>query len=125
MIATEDKVYVLYLNKSFEVLKAEDIEAVEARSDNVGEMSSFAVDSARNEIWMADDKGGLFVFDGSTLNKIELEKDIKTQYGHPAISMAFSNGVLAVGDTKGYVTMVDCAAREIKSYFAHHSNKIF
>jgi WD40 repeat protein len=33
-------------------------------------------------------------------------------------------GMLAVGDTKGYLTLIDCQSREVSSYYTHHSNKI-
>ena len=52
--------------------------------------------------------------------------ELKTVYGHPAVSMASSTdgSLVAVGDTKGYVTVFDVASRAQKNYFALHQNKV-
>ena len=127
MQATDAHLFVLHTNHSFHVLDAEDIEKVVVSKDDlgIGNISTFALDKTRNEIWFADDKGFLHVFDSATLEKISIEGELKTHYGHPAQSMAVSSaGLLAVGDTKGYVTVLSCADRTIKSYYAHHSKKV-
>jgi len=46
-------------------------------------------------------------------------------YGHPVISMASSSdGLIAVGDAKGYVTVFECETRAQKSYYSNHKNKV-
>ena len=61
------------------------------------------------------------ILNADTLQPEEGE-ELKTVYGHPAMSMAASSdgSLVAVGDTKGYVTVFDTASRSQKCYFALH-----
>lgn len=62
--------------------------------------------------------------DGLTLEPIETP-EIKTEYGYPGNSIGSSDdgNHVAVGDTKGTVTLFDAEKREKKWYVKAHKNK--
>ena len=119
MVATEQHVYVLYSNSSFEILNAENIEEVVKSVGNMGDIVSFALSANKKEIWACDKKGFIQIFSSEDLSKIDAGKEIKTVYGHPGLSMGSSNdggSMIVVGDVKGYTTVFDTASREQKFY---------
>jgi hypothetical protein len=67
---------------------------------------------AGNQLWLSDENGLVKILNADTL-KVEEGDELKTVYGHPAVSMASSadGSFVAVGDTKGYVTVYDVASR--------------
>jgi WD40 repeat protein len=123
MIATESLVYALYTDKSIQVLKADDIHQMVCENKSLGEIVGMAL--ATNQLWVADAKGLVHILSADTLKPEEGEQ-LKTVYGHPAMSLASSadGSLVAVGDTKGYVTIFDTASRSQKCYFALHQNKV-
>jgi WD40 repeat protein len=90
---------------------------------NVGEVVAMALTG--NQLWVADSKGFVKILNADTL-KPEEGEEIKTVYGHPGLSMdsSIDGTLVAVGDTKGYVTIYDVASRTQKSYLALHKNKV-
>jgi WD40 repeat protein len=68
----------------------------------------------------------IHIFDSNNVNLFSSDKEIKTCYGHPVHSMASSpdGKYIAVGDTKGYVTVLNSETREQVFYTAHHNNKM-
>jgi WD40 repeat protein len=90
---------------------------------DAGEIVAMALTG--NQLWVADQKGIVKILNADTL-KPEEGEELKTVYGHPAVSMASSSDgtLVAVGDTKGYVTIFDAASRTQKSYTAPHQNKV-
>jgi len=132
MIATDEFVYVLYLDKSIHMLKADNIAEVVKDSGKLdslgeakGEVSCFALSPSRNELVIGDTKGFMHVLDASTL-ALKGSPPIKSVYGHPVTSVAASHDgkLLAAGDAKGYVTIYDAETHEQKSYLALHKNKV-
>ena len=123
MIATETMVYTLYTDKSIQIVKADDIHQMVAENKTAGEIVCMAL--AGSQLWLSDTKGLVHILNADTL-KAEEGDEIKTVYGHPAVSMASSadGSLVAVGDTKGYVTLYDVASRSQKCYFALHQNKV-
>ena len=125
MVATEELLYVLYNDRSIEILKADDIKQSVASIKSVdGAKDIVAMALAKNQLWVSDKDGMVFVLAADTLAK---ETDgLKTVYGHQAMSMAASadGSLVAIGDTKGYLTLFDCESRSQKSYQANHQNKI-
>lgn len=115
MIATETLIYTLYTDKSIQILKAEDISQMVLETKSVGEIVAMALTG--NQLWVADTKGFVKILNADTLKQEEGE-ELKTVYGHPAVSMTSSSDgtLVAVGDTKGYVTIFDAASRTQKSY---------
>jgi WD40 repeat protein len=123
LIATETMVYALFLDRSIQILKADDIGQVVSENKSLGEIVCMAL--AGSLLWVADKDGAVKVLNADTLQPEEGEA-LKTVYGHPAMSMNSSSdgSLVAVGDTKGYVTVFDAATRAQKAYFAHHRNKV-
>ena len=137
MVASESHVYVLYNDKSLEVLKADAIDQVVAKTTQMkdlgaakGELTGLAYCEAKNEVWVSDVQGFVHILDGSTLAAVKPESEaieLKTVYGHPATFIAHSKdrgSLMAVGDTKGYVTVFDTETRSQKFYTAFHKNKV-
>ena len=110
MIATETMVYILYSDKSIQIVKADDIHQMVAENKSAGEIVCMAL--AGSQLWVSDNKGFVHILNADTL-KAEEGEGIKTVYEHPAVSMASSadGSLVAVGDTKGYVTLYDVASR--------------
>jgi WD40 repeat protein len=123
MIATETMVYALFLDRSIQILKAEDISQMVVENKAAGEIVAMAL--AGSQLWVADKEGAVKVLNADTLQPEEGEA-LKTVYGHPALSMNSSSdgSLVAVGDTKGYVTIFDAATRAQKTYFALHRSKV-
>ena len=123
MIATDTFVYALYTDKSIQILKADDIHQMVSENKTAGEIVCMAL--AGTQLWVSDQKGLVHILNADTL-KLEEGEELKTVYGHPAVSMASSadGSLVAIGDTKGYVTVYDVASRSQKSYFSLHQNKI-
>lgn len=117
--ATGDAVFSL-ANQKLSKSDAADISKVTLTKDftelpaDQRAVTSFCVSAARNEIWVGNDKGQIFVLDTTNLNLFSLDKEVKTCYGHPVQSMAASadGKYVAVGDTKGYVTVFNTETRE-------------
>jgi len=128
--ASEENVWVLFNDFSIEVLDANDINNVVASrkpgsvGSNDASIVGITVLSARKEIWVADNKGFAHVLDGLTLEPIETP-EIKTEYGYPGNSIGSSDdgNHVAIGDTKGTVTLFDAEKREKKWYVKAHKNK--
>jgi WD40 repeat protein len=122
-IATESMVYALFTDKSIHILKADDVHQTVAENKTAGDIVGMAL--AGSQLWVADSKGFVHILNADTL-KPEEGDELKTVYGHPALSVASSadGSLVAVGDTKGYVTVFDAASRSQKSYFALHQNKV-
>lgn len=123
MVASETMLYALFTDKSIQILKADDISQILVENKNAGEIMAMALTG--KQLWVADQKGFVHILNADTL-KPEEGEELKTVYGHPAVSMASSSDgtLVAVGDTKGYVTIFDAASRSQKSYLALHQNKV-
>lgn len=121
-MATETLLYTLFYDKSIQILKADDPKQVVAETKTVGEIVAMAL--AGSQLWVADNKGVVKILNADTLQPEG--EELKTVYGHPAVSMNSSKdgSMVAVGDTKGYVTLFDTATRAQKSYTAPHQNKV-
>lgn len=117
MVATDTSLHALFTNGDLHTLDVDDIHTVK-QEHKVKDVVCMA--QAGDDLWLADKKG--FVF---TTSMSEDER-LKSEYGHPSMSMAASadGSLLAVGDTKGYVTIFDVASKTKKAYFALHQNKI-
>jgi len=129
ILATEDLVYVLYNDKSIQILKASHVgttlvEKMGLKLEGNAEVSSMALHG--KELWVSDNKGNVHILDADTLMPKEIETPLKTVYGHPAISMAASTeaSLVAVGDAKGYVTFFSTESRQQTTYSAYHKNKV-
>jgi len=119
MVATDEHLYVLYSNSSFEILSAADVNQVVKASANLGDVTTFALNSGKKEIWGCDKKGAILIFNAEDLSKVDPGKEIKTIYGHPGLSIAASpdgGSIMAVGDAKGYTTIFDGASGDQKHY---------
>jgi hypothetical protein len=78
-----------------------------------GEIYTFGL-SKNEQVWISDDLGFIYMLDND-LNIVESD-DIKTVYGHPALSIQFSNEtegqqLVAFGDSKGYITVLDAQTK--------------
>jgi WD40 repeat protein len=113
MIATESLVYALYTDKSIQVLKADDIHQMVCENKSLGEIVGMAL--ATNQLWVADAKGLVHILSADTL---------KPEEGEQLKASSADGSLVAVGDTKGYVTIFDTASRSQKCYFALHQNKV-
>lgn len=131
-IATEEVVYVFYVDKTIQALKFDNIEEVlkdsgklENLGDAKGEAACFAIFPKRNEMLIGDDKGFAHFYDATTLTKLDVPP-IKTDKGHPIHSVAFSNdgSKFAIGDAKGYVTIFDTESKAQLCYIYGHKNKV-
>lgn len=131
-IATEDVIYIFYVDKTIQVVKADNIEEVlkdsgklESLGDAKGEAACFAVCPKRNEMLIGDDKGFAHFYDATTLTKLDVPP-IKTQHGYPIHSVAFSNDgtKFAIGDSKGYVSLFDIESKAQINYSYGHKNKV-
>jgi len=134
MTASDEHLYVLYHDMSLEILKADDISKEVAKVGQLknlgvakGEIASIAHVSAKNELWVSDIKGFVHILDATTLAPVE-DVELKTVYGHPAVSMASCNNeessLIALGDKNGYITVFDANTREQKFYTSLHKNKV-
>lgn len=126
MIASEDKLFMLYNDRSLEIAKAEDMkESIHSvkQVEGTKEIVAMAHVASKNELWVGDKDGLVYILSADTL-QVQAEP-LKTVYGHPVMSMASSSdGLVAIGDTKGYVTVVESETRAQKCYYALHKNKV-
>lgn len=126
MIASEDKLFMLYSNRSIEIAKAEDMKEsllTVKQVEGTKEIQAMALCAAKNELWVGDKDGLVYILSADTLEKVQ--EPLKTVYGHPVMSMASSSdGLIAVGDTKGYVTLFEAESRAQKCYYSNHKNKV-
>lgn len=130
MYASEEHLWILFNDLSLEVLDANDINTVVARREpgNIGSNGAAIVGitvlATRKEIWIADNKGFAHVLDAASLEPVETA-EIKSEYGHPGNSIGSSadGNYVAIGDTKGILTMFDAEKREKKWYVKAHKNK--
>ena len=98
---------------------------LESMGDAQGEAQCFTVCAARNEMLIGDSKGFAHFYDATTLKSKGLPP-IKTVYGNPCHSVAFSadGAKFAIGDAKGYVTVYDTETKEQLCYIYGHKNKV-
>ena len=127
--ANNTHVTVLFNDFSIEVLNANDINQVIARrekgplGDNA-DMVDITVVHERSEIWCCDNKGFVHILDCVSLDLIPNRK-IKTEYENPGncVGSSADGKYVAVGDTKGTVTLFDTDSRSKKWYVKAHKNK--
>lgn len=133
MQATESLLYIMYFDKSMQILKADNIEECVAESPKLeevgeakGKATCFAVCEARNEMIVCDNKGYAHIFDATTLAP-KGEAAMQTHYMKECISVAVSpdNTKFAVGDSKGYVTVFDMESRAKICYIYGHKSKVY
>jgi len=96
MQATEEHVYVLYNDKSMEILQAAGVNLSVAKVPKMkdlgaaaGELTSMVL--CNGEIWVSDNKGFVHILDGGSLALVKPEAEaveLKTCYGHPSTCMA-------------------------------------
>lgn len=131
-VCTEEKIYALYSNKAIEIMNAvnpaESIKAVGKLAVGAakGDYTGLAYVASKNELWVCDSKGFITVLDGDTLDPVHLDQ-MKTCNGHPASCIVVSNdggSMVAVGDTKGYTTILDTETKTQKAYFATSKSKV-
>jgi len=74
MEATEKKVYVLYEDKSIEILNADDISQSILKINRLnnlgvskGDFTSLSVINSKNEVWLGDSKGFIHILDSNSL----------------------------------------------------------
>jgi len=74
MISTADHLYILYTDKTIEITSAANIEEVVKKSDKLdnlgtskGESVGISLSSELKELYVADDKGFIHVFDAESL----------------------------------------------------------
>ena len=124
MIATDTAVYVLYTDKTMEMLSAGNIEESLAKTEKMEKAVTFTYSEELDEIWVGDNKGFIEILDGKSIAPKPEAAEIKTQYGHPCHSMTSSGGLVAVGDTKGYISIIGGKDRANQSYFSIHNSKV-
>lgn len=134
MIATESELIIFYSDKTIEIRHADDIAECKKKSTKMvdlgaakGDAVAISLVSSKNEIWVADNKGMVNILSSETLEPLADTPELKTKYGHAAVCMTTSHdggSLVAVGDTKGYVTVFDAETRAEKCYYALHNSRV-
>ena len=139
VIATEEHLYVLYNDKSLEVLNIADYETVAAfdqptigNDHQINAMTLVKNESwNKNELWVSDSKGHIHFLEADTLKVIEYKtiegKEVKTVYGHAGLCMAGNHDhtLVSIGDVKGHITTINTTTRDQVAYTAYHKNKVY
>ena len=128
--ADDESVYALYNDGVVELMNPEDLSVLASQtkdkmiSDPKFEIEAFA--KCEGEIWVGSSNGFVYILDDKTLLPKEGAVELKTNNGYPITTMSASpdKKSIAVGDSKGYITFFDVAAKAQKGYSCHHKNRI-
>lgn len=128
IVASEDFVY--YLNAKQQLCRSSakdvtspiqttDFDQLPADQRNV---VAFALSQANNQIWVVNNQGNIFILTADEFTLVEAQKELRTSHKHAGLSMDASpdGQFIAVGDVKGYITVISTATHEQAFYTAYH-----